>query len=109
MQAGLIAVAGLAALLVAAPAARADAAAGQAKAAATCAVCHGPQGMAMQPDVPNLAGQSAIYLVEQLRNFRSGKRAHEVMAVIAKPLSNREIDDLAQWYSSLQVTVEPAR
>ncbi|MDH5205370.1 MAG: cytochrome c [Hylemonella sp.] len=85
---------------------QADAAAGQTKAATACAVCHGPMGLAMQPNVPNLAGQSEIYLVEQLRNYRSGKRHHEVMSVIAKPLSNQEINDLAQWYASLQIQVQ---
>lgn len=60
----------------------------------------------MQPNVPNLAGQPKIYLVEQLRNFRSGKRRHEVMSVIAKPLTDLEIDDLSQWFSSLHIQVE---
>lgn len=97
----------LAALLLAlAGTAQADAAAGKVRAAAACAVCHGPLGLSLQPNAPNLAGQPEIYLVEQLRNYRSGKRAHEVMGVIAKPLSNQEIDDLAQWYASLQLRVE---
>lgn len=81
-----------------------DVGAGRAKAAA-CAVCHGANGLSMQPNVPHLAGQPEIYLVEQLRNYRSGKRPHEVMAVIAKPLSDREIEDLAAWYASLQLSV----
>ena len=93
-------------LLWAATAAWADAAAGQARAAAACAVCHGPQGLSMQPNVPHLAGQPEIYLAEQLRNYRSGKRAHEVMAVIAKPLTDQDIENLAQWYASLQIRVE---
>lgn len=93
-------------LLTMACAAQADVAAGKARAAAVCAVCHGPQGLSMQPNVPHLAGQPEIYLVEQLRNYRSGKRQHEVMGVIARPLSNQDIDDLAQWYASLQLRVE---
>lgn len=84
----------------------ADVAAGKARAAAACAVCHGPQGLSMQPNVPHLAGQPEIYLVEQLRNYRSGKRQHEVMAVIARPLSDRDIENMAQWYASLQLQVE---
>ena len=86
--------------------AQADVAAGKARAAMACAVCHGPQGLSMQPNVPHLAGQPEIYLVEQLRNYRSGKRTHEVMGVIAKPLSDQDIENLAQWYASLQVRVE---
>ena len=82
----------------------ADVAAGRAKAAA-CAVCHGGNGLSMQPNVPHLAGQPQIYLVEQLKNYRSGKRPHEVMSVIAKPLTDREIEDLAAWYASHQLQV----
>lgn len=84
----------------------ADVAAGKARAQAACAVCHGPLGLSMQPHVPHLAGQPQIYLVEQLRNYRNGRRPHEVMSVIAKPLSDQDIDNLAAWYASLQVQVE---
>ncbi len=84
----------------------ADLEAGKARAATACAVCHGPVGLSMQPNVPHLAGQPLFYLTEQLRNYRSGKRANEVMSVIAKPLTDAEIDNLALWYSSLQVRVD---
>lgn len=94
-------------LLAAAAAGAATPAAGRAKALATCAVCHGQDGLSMQPNVPHLAGQPALYLTEQLRQYRSGKRQHEVMSVIAKPLTDAEIEDLAAWFSSLQVRVEP--
>jgi cytochrome c553 len=93
-------------LLALAGGAQADAARGKKRAATACAVCHGPVGLSMQPNVPHLAGQPEIYLVEQLRNYRSGKRPHEVMGVIAKTLGDRDIEDLAQWYASLQVRVE---
>jgi cytochrome c553 len=94
------------ALLLAAAWAHAAEVDGKTKANVACAACHGPMGMAMQPSVPNLAGQSAIYLIDQLKNFRSGKRQHEVMSVIAKPLTDAEIDSVSNWYSSLQVRVE---
>ena len=84
----------------------ADPAAGRTKANVACAVCHGPTGMSMMPNAPHLAGQPALYLVEQLKNYRNGKRAHEVMGVIAKPLTDAEIDDLAAWYASLQISVQ---
>lgn len=48
-----------------------------------CAVCRGPNGMSMMPNAPHLAGQPAFYRVEQLKNYRGGKRPHEVMGVIA--------------------------
>jgi cytochrome c553 len=77
---------------------------GKAK-AGMCATCHGPLGLSQLPNAPHLAGQPAIYLVEQLKNYRSGKRQNEVMSVIAKPLTDQEIDDLASWYSSIQISV----
>lgn len=53
-----------------------------------------------------LTGQPKIYLVEQLSNYRSGKRQHEVMSVIAKPLTDAEIDNVSEWYASLQISVQ---
>ena len=76
----------------------ADPTAGRTKAAA-CATCHGQAGLSTLPNAPNLAGQPAIYLEEQLKNYRSGKRQHEVMTVVAKPLSDADIEDLAAWYA----------
>jgi cytochrome c553 len=83
-----------------------DVNAGRDKADTACALCHGPTGIASMPSAPNLAGQPPIYTSEQLKNYRSGKRHHEVMSVIAKPLTDAEIADLAAWYSSIKVTVE---
>ena len=79
---------------------------GRAK-AQPCAVCHGPIGISAAPDAPHLAGQPRIYLVEQLKAFRSGKRRHEVMNVIAKPLSDQDIDQLAEWYSGIAIEAKP--
>ena len=79
---------------------------GRAKADAACALCHGANGIAGMPSAPNLAGQQAIYLSEQLRNYRSGKRHHEVMGVIAKSLTDADIANLSAWYSAIKVTVE---
>ena len=81
-----------------------DVQAGRSK-ALPCVVCHGALGISMMPNAPHLAGQPEIYLAEQLRNFRSGRRPHDVMSVIARPLSDRDIEDLAAWYASLQVQV----
>jgi cytochrome c553 len=82
-----------------------DAAAGRQKSAA-CQVCHGPLGLATVPDAPNLAGQPAIYLGAQLKAYRDGTRKHEVMSLMAKPLSDADIDNLAAWYASLKIQVQ---
>jgi cytochrome c553 len=82
-----------------------DPVAGKAK-AGMCATCHGPLGLSQLPNAPNLAGQPAIYTAEQLRNYRSGKRQNEVMSVMAKPLTDDEIDNLAAWYASIEVSAK---
>jgi cytochrome c553 len=88
--------------LACAGAGAADPQAGRAKAAA-CAVCHGQAGISTVPNAPHLAGQPAFYVEEQLRSYRSGRRQHEVMNVVAKPLSDADIGDLAAWYASIRI------
>ncbi|WP_297528669.1 c-type cytochrome [Thiohalobacter sp.] len=78
----------------------ADIAAGKAK-AASCAGCHGANGISNNPMWPNLAGQKAGYLAKQLRAFRDGTRQDPMMTPMAKPLSDADIENLAAYYSSL--------
>ena len=75
-------------------------------AAQPCATCHGANGLSTLVNAPHLAGQPAIYVAEQLKAYRSGKRQHEVMNVVAKPLSDADIDVLAAWYSSIKIEVK---
>lgn len=83
-----------------------DVAFGRAKADVACALCHGRNGVATMPGAPNLAGQQQIYVAEQLKLYRSGARPNAVMNVIAKTLTDKEIDGLSQWYASIAVKVE---
>ena len=85
----------------------ADIAAGRQKAAA-CAVCHGPLGLSVTPDAPNLAGQPAMYLSEQLRAYRSGKRQHEVMTLMAKTLAEGDVDNVSAWFASIKLEAKAA-
>src|SRR4029450_161545 len=85
----------------------ADAKAGKAK-SQPCNVCHGANGISTLPDAPNLAGQPEIYLSNQLRAYRSGERRHEVMGLVAKALSDDEIEDLAAGVSSLRLAAKRA-
>jgi cytochrome c553 len=101
-------VAALAAAVSCAFASAADAPPGRAK-AQPCAVCHGVLGISTMPDAPNLAGQPRVYVIDQLKKFRGGKRASEVMSVIAKPLSDEDIDALAEWYASIKVSASEPR
>jgi cytochrome c553 len=96
---------GLALAAAAGPTGAADLEAGRAK-AASCALCHGPTGISTVANTPNLAGQPALYIEEQLRNYRSRKRQHDAMAIIAAPLSDADIENLAAWYGSIKIRVE---
>ena len=77
-----------------------DAAAGQSK-SATCAACHGANGISPNDLWPNLAGQKEGYLVAQMKAFRDGGRNNPMMAPMMAALSDTDIADLAAYYSSL--------
>ncbi len=93
--------------LAASAAVAADRAAGRAK-AKMCIACHAINGASLRPDAPHLWGQVELYLAEQLRAYRSGERKSEVMKIIAAPLSDEDIDNLAAWFAGIPVVVEPA-
>jgi cytochrome c553 len=77
--------------------------------AQVCTVCHGALGVSVAPDAPNLAGQPALYISAQLRAYRDGIRKHEVMSLMAKPLTNEDIGQLAAWFSSVRVEATSSR
>ncbi len=79
--------------------ARADAAAGQAK-AMVCMECHGPQGNSTDPAHPVLAGQSARYIYMQLRDLKEGRRTDPTMSQVAAPLSREDMQDLADYFAA---------
>ena len=83
-----------------------DAKAGRAKAELVCAVCHGVDGLAKIPEAPNLAGQSENYLTEQITAFKSGERKNEMMSVVVQDLSETDIENLAAYYSGIEISVK---
>jgi cytochrome c553 len=74
-----------------------------AKAVNLCSTCHGPYGISVSPEFPNLAGQRPGYLAAQLKAFqehtRAEKAAHDFMWGIAGPLDAETIAGLAKYYS----------
>src|SRR5262249_41589910 len=64
----------------------------------TCNACHGVSGF---KSMPRLGGQSAGYVVEALRAYKAGKRAHPTMRDVAGALSERDIADLAAHYAGM--------
>src|SRR5262250_3873086 len=77
--------------------------AGKKKADEACAACHGPEGnKPITPETPRLGGQQYGYLVQALNDYRKGTRDNPVMSAMAKPLTEKEIDELAGYYSKQQ-------
>lgn len=84
--------------------AQGDAAAGQAK-SALCASCHGADGNSDLAINPKLAGQNANYMVKQLMDFKSGARPSPTMGAMVLSLQEQDMQDIAAWYASQQVTL----
>ena len=76
------------------------------KKAIQCQACHGMDGIAKIPEASNLAGQTSIYLVSSLHAYKSGERKNDMMSTIAPTLSDGDIDNLAAYYSSIEVSVK---
>jgi cytochrome c553 len=78
-----------------------------------CASCHGAAGAkpVVTKDTPAdqhpplLAGQHADYLVHSLKQYRSGKRKHAIMQSNAEKLTDKDINDLAVYYSQQKAAV----
>ncbi len=76
-----------------------------AKGVASCASCHGARAEGLPDLFPRLAGQHELYLVEQLRDFRSGRRSndpHAMMRNLAANLSDNDIDAVSQYIARLR-------
>lgn len=72
-----------------------------------CSACHGKDGISRDPEAPNLAGQSAIYLEKQLVDYKSGARNDRRMSLIAQMLDMEKIKDLSAYYAAFKVTATP--
>ncbi len=68
--------------------------------ALNCTMCHGAQGMSVA-NAPNLAGQYPEVVVKQLRDYKSGNRSSSVMEALAQRLADKDMGDLAAYYTSL--------
>ena len=70
----------------------------------TCIGCHGIKGYDnMYPNyhVPRLAGQHAAYIVQALKEYKSGDRAHRTMHAQASSLTDQQMQDIAAYFESL--------
>jgi len=71
---------------------------------ASCAACHGHKGEGEKVDIPALAGQQAVYSRNAMQEFKTGLRHNDIysrMRLIAKSLTDDEINALAQYYAEM--------
>ena len=66
--------------------------------AATCANCHGPNGVS-QGEVESLAGQKMEDLVRKMQEFKTGKRPATIMHQLAKGYTDEQIALIAEWFA----------
>jgi len=80
--------------------AKADLAKGEASYSTVCVACHAADGNSSIADNPKLAQQHPAYIVKQLQEFKSGKRASAVMQGFASMLSDDDMKNVAAWLAS---------
>lgn len=64
-----------------------------------CAGCHGADGNSIAPNFPKLAGQQKVYLLRELKDYKSGKRISEIMVPLVATLSDDDLTNLAAYYA----------
>lgn len=82
------------------PAARSAAIDAGRRVAGFCFNCHGEDGHSKQPDTPNMAGQNAVYLFEQIRKFAAGERKNEFMQGLTRALPDDDRINVALYFSA---------
>ena len=73
-----------------------------------CTACHGKEGVATnQGYFPRIAGKPAVYLYNQLRHFREGRRQNPAMRHLLSHMSDAYLMDIAQYFSALDLPYPP--
>ena len=85
---------------VPAKAAKPDLVKGEASFTAVCVACHAADGNSSIPAHPKLAQQHPEYLMKQLSEFKSGKRANAIMSGFSAMLSEDDMRNIAFWLHS---------
>jgi len=79
---------------------RPDLALGEQRYTAVCAACHGVDGNSSIPANPKLSRQHPEYLVKQLQEYKSGKRANAIMQAFAAQLSDQDMRNISFWLAA---------
>ena len=110
LTASLLCTAALAALSFTAQAQsiKPDTAKGSALFGQVCVACHAADGNSTTPANPKLAQQHPEYLIKQLQEYKSGKRANAIMSGFAGGLSDEDMRNVAYWLASQKATTGAA-
>ena len=76
--------------------------AGEARAKAVCAQCHGVTMPSADAPFPLLAGRDSAYLQSALKAYRDKTRQSDIMNAIAGSLSDADIANVAAYYSRIK-------
>lgn len=72
------------------------------KKVAMCVACHGADGVGKAIQYPDLQGKPVDYIVMQLRYFKSGIRKGAAMNMVAKSLSEEDMQMLAVFFNQVR-------
>ena len=83
---------------------------GKEKAATICSACHGLDGKATTGGnsaiTPNITAQQKDYLIAKLKDYKSLKIDHPQMSLIAQMLNDENIENVSEWYSSIEIEIK---
>lgn len=68
---------------------------------AQCAACHGEDGQSKDPKIPHIGGQPKLFVMYQLFFYREGRRKNPEMNLIAKELTDAELDAISGHVAKL--------
>ena len=82
---------------------------GKLKVQTVCVTCHGINGQATGAGnsviIPNITAQEKNYMIARLKAYKAGEIKHPQMSVVAQMLSEQDINDVAEWYSSIKIQI----
>lgn len=75
-----------------------------------CVICHGKEGRATNTGYfPRIAGKPAGYLLNQMHNFREGRRQNAVMTHLMQHMSDDYLQEIANYFAGLDLPYPPAQ
>lgn len=71
-------------------------------AATVCSACHGADGNSVAPTFPKLAGLHPKYIVQQLTDYKAGKRKNDIMSPNVETLTPEDIQAMGAIFSTMK-------